>query len=122
MSVESLLYRQSLAKSRRKTEKKRVNPRKYVKGRPRGRPIKQSGIYYTRQVLITDRLMLKIQRARLPGEPLGSTLERLVNEAEQKKVEAPLLIEASTSNTTSNDITPEFIKQQAEKVRRKYQK
>lgn len=119
MSVDSLLYRQSLAKSRSKTEKKRVNPRKYVRGRPRGRPIKQSGIYYTRQVLITDRLMLQIQRARLPGEPLGCTLERLVNEAGQKKVEAHLPV-TSHNNESSNDITAEFIKTQTERIKRKY--
>jgi hypothetical protein len=34
--------------------------------------------------------MLKIRRARLPGEPLGSVLERLIGLAEQKKVIAPI--------------------------------
>lgn len=69
----------ALAESRRKIEQKRVKVRPFVRGRPRGRPIKHSGTYYTRSVLITDRLMLKIRKNRLPGEPLGATLERLVN-------------------------------------------
>lgn len=82
--------RSNESNSQRMREKRRVKVRQYVKGRPRGRPIRNSGKYYTRPVLITDRLMLKIRRARLPGEPLGSALERLVGLAEQKNPVAPI--------------------------------
>lgn len=100
----------AMAESRRKIEQKRVKVRPFVKGRPRGRPIKHSGTYYTRSVLITDRLMLKIRKNRLPGEPLGCTLERLVMGAEQKKVNAQLTIDPSIPSASILDNDTEFNK------------
>lgn len=80
----------AISKNRRLVEKQRVRVRKSVRGRPRGRPIRHSGIYYTKHVLITDRFWQKLQKIRMPNEPIGSALERYVGLAEQKKVNAPL--------------------------------
>lgn len=94
---------QAIANSRRMREKQRVRARKYVKGRPRGRPIKHSGTYYTRPILVSDRLMLKVRKNRLPGEPLGSTLERLIGLAERKNPVASIESYQPKASILDND-------------------
>lgn len=71
-----------------------------------GRPRKVSGIYYSKQVLITERLFKYIARKRLPKEPLGSVLERIVNKAifeeEEKKLWSILWNEADHKKPQRN--------------------
>ena len=78
------------AESRRLRERQRLKVRPFVKGRPRGRPITHSGTYFTRPVLLDDATMLKVRKNRMPGEPLGSVIRRLIGIAEQKKAIAPI--------------------------------
>lgn len=77
---------EAISQSRRDRESKRVK----FKRDNRGRPHKTSGIYYNKQLGISAKTMLLIRRNRLPQEPLGATLDRLLGMAGQKKVVAPI--------------------------------
>jgi hypothetical protein len=71
------------------TESRKLRERERVRNKRdnRGRPIKNSGIYYNLHMLVSPKLMLTVRRNRLPGEPLGAALDRLFF-SHQKKVEA----------------------------------
>ena len=78
--------RAAKSQSRKLREQQRVRVRKSVRGRPRGRPIRHSGTYYARHILISDQLWLKVKAIKMPNEPFGSALDRYVGLAEQKKL------------------------------------
>lgn len=66
---------------------KKARLRRHEYSTNRGRPLKNQSKYYTAHVLVTEETLAYLHKNKLPGEPLGSVVERLLL---RKKVEGPL--------------------------------